>query len=113
MVEYYETYSVFLMEVTCRELITPVPNIWNAYHEVNTIFVDATNLITYYFEGELKHSSVKFPKSWHDFEHPRCFALVHFHPYNNSSTPKRFALLGNSAFKAGQEVDEKHVKRRK
>ena len=69
----------------------------NAYFKGFTQGVEVTNFFVWNFYGELIHTAVNFPGSWHDTKLADASGL--FYPkLSDEMTPPGFAILGDSAF---------------
>ena len=86
-------------------------DIQNAYYEGYTMSVQVTNLFVFNFKGELIHAALNFPGSWHDSRVAHSSGLIN--PLLLVMTPRGLAILTDSAFTAGHEIDDKIVRGRK
>lgn len=73
------------------------PNLQNAYFEGFTQNIEVTNLFVWIFHGELIHTAVHFPGSWHDSKLSGASGL-YYPKLSNEMTPPGFAILRDSAF---------------
>ena len=72
-------------------------NLQNAFYEGYTGNVEITNIFVFNFKGELIHSAVNFPGSWHDSKVVMASGLL-LKKLSDEKTPVGYAILGDSAF---------------
>lgn len=88
-------------------------DIQNSYYEGYTTSVEVTNLFVYNFKGDLIHAALNFPGSWHDSRVAHFSGLIYPKLYDDELTPKGMAVLCDSSFTAGKDIDGKLIRARK
>lgn len=80
-------------------------DIQNAFYEGYTTKLDVKNLFAFNFKGEMIHATVNFPGSYHDSRIPNTSWLINH--LLQERTSRGYAILCDSAFTAGNEIDSK------